>query len=189
MARKKPQPSQPELEERSDAITTTLMVVAALAAVTGFGVLFSLWWRTGISDNYEVLRIASQEFVKGRRIVAGELAERVEFEEQSDVLDEQDSQGDIADEDPSTLSRSAKAAIEARKELRHRAAGHRDHGRVGPQRLRASHRLDVDLYPQIVVAQLLTAGVGAQVGPRIRREVLAKGVRQRTHSTFPEGPP
>lgn len=72
---------------RRDMITTGLMMFAALAAIAGFGVIFSLWWRTGVSDAYEVLRIASQEFVSGRPIVAGELAETVEFEEDSETLD------------------------------------------------------------------------------------------------------
>jgi tetratricopeptide (TPR) repeat protein len=92
------------------------MMAAALAAIAGFGMLFSLWWRTGVSDPYEVLRIASQEFVKGRPVVAGELAESVEFEEESDVLDEVESEA-IADvEDLEYESPKEKAVREAREE-------------------------------------------------------------------------
>ncbi len=71
-----------------DFVTTGLMGFAALASIVGFGVLFSLWWQTSISDPYEMLRVASQEFVAGHPVVAGELAERVEFEEPADLLDE-----------------------------------------------------------------------------------------------------
>ncbi len=56
------------------------MLVGALAAVAGFAMLFSLWWRSGWGDGYAVLRIASQEFVEGRAIVAGELAESVDLQ-------------------------------------------------------------------------------------------------------------
>lgn len=70
-------------EARGDLIATLLLVVGALAAVAGFGLLFSLWWQSGVQDDYEVLRLASQEFVNGRAIVAGELAETVVFDEPS----------------------------------------------------------------------------------------------------------
>ena len=79
MAEKDPKPSQWAPVRRSDTPTTILMMVAALVAVAGFGVLFSLWWRAEVNDAYEILRIASQEYVGGRPIVAGELAESVEF--------------------------------------------------------------------------------------------------------------
>ncbi len=69
---------------RADKLTTVLMGGAALCAVAGFGVLFSMWWRTGISDKYEILRIASQQYVSGNPIVAGDLAEKVEFEQQNE---------------------------------------------------------------------------------------------------------
>ena len=115
MASLDPQPSDFAPKRRSDALTTTLMVVAALAAVGGFGVLFSLWWRTGVADNYEVLRIASQEFVNGRPIVAGELAATVDLEDESDT----ESIGDPVDEselDETDESPEAKTAAEAKKE-------------------------------------------------------------------------
>ncbi len=68
---------------RGDALVTVLMMAAVTAAIAGFGVLFSLWWQARISDPYEILRVASQEYVSGYPIVAGELAETVELEEQT----------------------------------------------------------------------------------------------------------
>lgn len=70
---------------RTDKITTALMMAAALAAISGFAMLFSVWWRSGVTDDYEVLRIAAQEFVEGRPIVAGELAGGVRFESEGPV--------------------------------------------------------------------------------------------------------
>ncbi len=69
------------LGQPNTIVTTVMLTVAATAAVAGFGVLFSMWWQAGITDKYEKLRIASQEFVAGRPIVAGDLAETVEFEQ------------------------------------------------------------------------------------------------------------
>ncbi len=77
MAEKEP---SPEIRSRRDKITIGLMGLTALVTIIGFGVLFSLWWQTSISEPYQVLQIASQEFVAGRPIVAGELAERVDFD-------------------------------------------------------------------------------------------------------------
>ncbi len=74
-----PETAAPSIS-RSDKITTGLMMAAALAAITGFALLFSIWWRSGVTDDFEVLRIAAQEFVEGRPIVAGELAANVRFE-------------------------------------------------------------------------------------------------------------
>lgn len=70
---------------RTDKITTALMMAAALAAISGFAMLFSVWWRSGVTDDFEVLRIAAQEFVEGRPIVAGELAGDVRFESEGPV--------------------------------------------------------------------------------------------------------
>lgn len=107
----------PEAAARRDMIATGMMGAAALAAISGFGVLFSLWWQTSISDPYEVLRIASQEFVAGRPVVAGELAQRVEFEEPSDILDEltqEELETENEEEDPAITA--AKAEREEREE-------------------------------------------------------------------------
>lgn len=101
---------------RSDLPTTILMMGATLAAIAGFGMLFSLWWRTEVDDSLEVLRIASQEFVSGRPIVAGELAESVEFAEQPDVLDGEFTEADLTAEDSESESPEIKAAKAARKD-------------------------------------------------------------------------
>lgn len=89
MADKNKDKSTPEsiapVTGRADRITTALMMTAALAAITGFAMLFSVWFRSGISDDYEVLRIAAQEFVEGRPIIAGELAAGVRFESEGPV--------------------------------------------------------------------------------------------------------
>lgn len=76
----KPEPTGVTTAGRGDKITTMLMMAAALTAVGGFAILFSLWWRSGVTDPYEILRVAAQEFVAGRPIVAGELAETVRFD-------------------------------------------------------------------------------------------------------------
>ncbi|MGI9472229.1 MAG: hypothetical protein ACR2NZ_11880 [Rubripirellula sp.] len=76
---KEDQGSQSSQPRHSDQFTIALMVSAALAAIGGFAVLFSLWWQTDLNDPHEILRIASREFVAGRTIVAGELAESVKL--------------------------------------------------------------------------------------------------------------
>ncbi len=63
-----------------DFVTMGLLVGAALASIGGFAVLFSMWWTTDVTDVETVLRLASREFVDGRPIVAGKLAEIVELE-------------------------------------------------------------------------------------------------------------
>ncbi len=88
-----------------DALVTGLMVIAATTAIGGFGVLFSMWWQTGITDPYEVLRIASQEFVGGRRIVAGELAQTVNLE---DPDEEGQDESDPDADPPSEKERAAR---------------------------------------------------------------------------------
>ncbi|TWU50892.1 Tetratricopeptide repeat protein [Rubripirellula tenax] len=83
----KPDDSAATPARPSDKVTTMLMMGAALAAIGGFAVLFSLWWRSGVTDSYEILRIAAQEFVAGRPILAGELAETVRFAGEIDKPD------------------------------------------------------------------------------------------------------
>ncbi|QDT02733.1 Tetratricopeptide repeat protein [Rubripirellula lacrimiformis] len=80
--------------KRSDTVTTALMAAAALVAVGGFAMLFSLWWRSGVTDSYEVLRVAAQEFVAGRPILAGELAQTVRFEGEPEPLKTDPDTGD-----------------------------------------------------------------------------------------------
>ena len=69
---------------RADKWTTMLMAAAAICAIAGFGFLFSIWWRSGISDSYEILRIASKQYVSGHPIVAGDLAETAELPQPSE---------------------------------------------------------------------------------------------------------
>jgi tetratricopeptide (TPR) repeat protein len=93
------------------------MIAAGLVAIVGFGVMFSWWWNSGITDAYEVLRIASQEFVGGRPIVAGELAATVEFEDESDVLDRRSERNlEYRGEARTVTARAAEEAKEARRE-------------------------------------------------------------------------
>lgn len=101
---------------RRDTITTMLMMAAALAAIGGFAVLFALWWRTDVTDHEEILRIASQEFVNGRPIVAGELAERVEFEAEVDLLDSGDADEQDEDSEDNAVLESAKQARAERQQ-------------------------------------------------------------------------
>ena len=70
-----------------------MMILAGGTAVLGFGALFNLWWNSRVDDPREVLRIASQEYVSGRAIVAGELAETV-------VFSSEDLDGDPESESP-----------------------------------------------------------------------------------------
>ena len=62
---------------RSDTLIAGLLWISALVAIASLGYLFALWWQTSVPDEFEVLRIASREFVSGNVIVAGELAETV----------------------------------------------------------------------------------------------------------------
>ena len=92
---------------QSDRFTIALMLSAALAAIGGFAVLFSLWWQTGVEDPHEILRIASREFVAGRPIVAGELAERVELStlESGDAGDAEELPDGLDEESPEAIAR------------------------------------------------------------------------------------
>lgn len=91
MADKNTQPDEASRDQPVDKLTTGLMAVAALSAVVGFGLLFSIWWQSGITDPYEILRVASQEYVSGHPIVAGDLAETVVIESEPEDLTETDS--------------------------------------------------------------------------------------------------
>ena len=63
-----------------DRFSMIALAVAAVVAVAGFGSMFSAWWQSSISDPQEILRIASQEYIAGHPIIAGDLAETVTFE-------------------------------------------------------------------------------------------------------------
>lgn len=82
MAATPAQPNEvPKPTRNRDLLVTLSMMTAAAVGIAGFGMLFSMWWQTGITDQREILRIASQEFVGGRPIVAGELAATAKFEQ------------------------------------------------------------------------------------------------------------
>lgn len=85
----------PVPRRRSDLLITSLMMTAAALGIGGFGILFSMWWQSDISDKQEVLRIASQQFVNGRPIVAGELAATVQFEDRNQENVEESEQVEI----------------------------------------------------------------------------------------------
>lgn len=70
--------SESSRPQRADKLTAVLWVSAALCATLGFGILFAMWWRARIDDPLEILRIASQQYVNGQVIVAGDLAATVE---------------------------------------------------------------------------------------------------------------
>jgi len=65
---------------RRDLVTIGLLLAAALASIGGFSLLFSMWWKTDVTEPESLLRLASREFVDGRPIVAGKLAELAELE-------------------------------------------------------------------------------------------------------------
>lgn len=60
-----------------DSVIRLLAILGLVTAVGGFGMLFSIWSRSGPPDGYETLRIASREYVNGNLVLAGELAEQV----------------------------------------------------------------------------------------------------------------
>jgi tetratricopeptide (TPR) repeat protein len=98
-------------------LTTSLMVGAALLAIAGFGGLFSMWWRSEISDDYEILRVASQEFINGRPIVAGELAESVELAEPTEAAEADGAVDELpADAEPASPGREAAGEAEPRSQ-------------------------------------------------------------------------
>ncbi len=112
---------EPEIVEqtgvRGDRLVTVLMMIAATTAIGGFGALFSMWWQSGITDPHEVLRIASQEYVGGRPIVAGELAETVDLGEEPEKPEEMEEPAPDAPE-PTEEEKAAKAEKEQWRQLR-----------------------------------------------------------------------
>ncbi len=59
------------------SVIKLLSIVGLVTAIGGFGMLFTIWSRSGPPDNYETLRIASREYVNGSLVLAGDLAEKV----------------------------------------------------------------------------------------------------------------
>lgn len=114
MPPKEPPANEAKSRQRGKDLAVTIgMVFAGLVAIVGFGLLFSRLWSAGIYDDYEVLRIASQEFVGGRPIVAGQLAESVEFDE---LELEADSAEEEVDDPDAPSSYRRQLLIEAKEE-------------------------------------------------------------------------
>jgi tetratricopeptide (TPR) repeat protein len=90
-----------------DRFTNIALVATAVIAVVGFGAMFSRWWQSSIADPQEILRIASQEFINGNPIVAGDLAKTVTF----DLDSEMDS--DLVPDNPDDPVTPAETADEA----------------------------------------------------------------------------
>lgn len=84
---------------RRDLVTTGLLVGAALASIGGFAILFSMWWKTDVTEPESLLRLASRELVDGRPIVAGKLAELAELEPADSPIEPLEMPLDTSDED------------------------------------------------------------------------------------------
>ena len=65
---------------RLDLVTVGLLLAAALASIGGLLLLFSMWWTTDVNAPESLLRLATREFVDGRVIVAGKLAQLAELD-------------------------------------------------------------------------------------------------------------
>ena len=84
---------------RRDLVTIGLLLGAALASIGGFAILFSMWWTTDVTEPESLLRLASREFVDGRPIVAGKLAELAELEPADSPIEPLEMPLDTSDED------------------------------------------------------------------------------------------
>ena len=82
-----------------DLVTIGLLLGAALASIGGFAVLLSMWWTTDVTEPESLLRLASREFVDGRPIVAGKLAELAELEPADSPIEPLEMPLDTSDED------------------------------------------------------------------------------------------
>lgn len=65
---------------RSDRFFALMMLLGSSICIAGFGLLFSMWWQSEITADYDVLRVASQEYVAGHPIIAGDLAASVNLD-------------------------------------------------------------------------------------------------------------
>ncbi len=66
------------------SVIKLLSIVGLVTAIGGFGMLFTIWSRSGPPDNYETLRIASREYMNGSLVLAGDLAEKVTLDPESE---------------------------------------------------------------------------------------------------------
>ncbi|TWT83391.1 Tetratricopeptide repeat protein [Planctomycetes bacterium CA13] len=89
MSKQKPEKNKADSSQKSyDNVALGLLLCAAVAAVGGSGVLFSVWWKTGPPDPIETIDFASREYIQGRVVLAGELARTAKFEDELDADDE-----------------------------------------------------------------------------------------------------
>ena len=101
---------------RRDLVTIGLLLAAALASIGGFALLFSMWWTTDVTEPESLLRLASREFVDGRPIVAGKLAELAELESADSPSEPLEMSIDTSDEDVEAQRMIEAAADEVRIE-------------------------------------------------------------------------
>ena len=103
-----------KLTGRRDLVTMGLLLGAALASIGGFALLFSMWWTTDVTEPASLLRLASREFVDGRPIVAGKLAELAELEPADSPLEPLEMPLDAAEDDVETQRMLEEAADQIR---------------------------------------------------------------------------
>ena len=72
--------------QKLSTITTGAMLVAAVAALAGLGYLFSTLWGSKLLDRESILRIATDQYISGELITAGNLAEKVSFDTDPESL-------------------------------------------------------------------------------------------------------
>jgi tetratricopeptide (TPR) repeat protein len=172
----KQDPKSGEVQSKSrggDTLAVALMLAATCSAVAGFGYLFSIWWQARISDNYEILRIASQEFVAGRPIVAGDLAETVELEPIDDAAADADADADESE----SLGPDEQAAEQTRaqwNQLRSFLIGAGKVARAGvEEETRAKRRIYHEAIPYLETSREGGFPAGREVqGNRILGETL-----------------
>lgn len=99
-----------------DLVTIVLLLGAALASLGGFALLFVMWWTTDVTEPESLLRLASREFVEGRPIVAGKLAELAELEHADSPSEPREISIDASDEALVTQRTLEAAADQARIE-------------------------------------------------------------------------
>jgi hypothetical protein len=101
---------------RRDLVTIGLLLGAALASLGGFTLLFSMWWTTDVTEPESLLRLAFREFVDGRPIVAGKLAELAELEPADSPSEPLEMSIDTSDEKVETQRMLEAAADQVRLE-------------------------------------------------------------------------
>lgn len=144
---------------RRDVLTVAMLAIAALVSVAGFAAFFSRWWGAGISDPVEVLRIASQEFVAGHPVVAGDLAETVSFPFEPD--------SDLPAEDEMEMAAAAPPSTDG-------TAGNADEEAAAAAEV-AERAQWIQLRDFLVGAGKFTRA-GEATEPRLRRELLTESL-------------